>query len=121
MTTEISCSRYPDTAAAYIGLTSSGEVTVDVHQGEDIACVNISRASLVEALEQQGITLRENSILDFINQRSEYVTAVRNSGGDAADYYRWQGHMEARRQLAEKLGYTVPYEAGDRTEPKATQ
>ncbi|SDW34151.1 hypothetical protein SAMN04487912_102394 [Arthrobacter sp. cf158] len=55
-------------------------------------------------------------VLSFINQRSEYVTAARNSGGDVADYHRWQGHMEARRQLAEKLGYTVPYEVSDRTE-----
>jgi hypothetical protein len=56
-------------------------------------------------------------VLDFINQRTEYVHAARNSRGDDidADYYRWQGHMEARRQLAQSLGYTVPYEPGEQT------
>ncbi|AYN58911.1 hypothetical protein PP634_gp85 [Arthrobacter phage Richie] len=55
--------------------------------------------------------------LDFINQRSEYVRAARNTvctDGDA-DYWRWQGHMEARRQLAERLGYSVPFEPGEQT------
>ena len=35
------------------------------------------------------------------------------------DYWRWQGHMEARRQLAAQLGWTVPHEFGDRTGPEA--
>jgi len=58
-------------------------------------------------------------VLDFINQRSEYVQAARNSRGDDidADYHRWQGHMEARRQLAASIGYTVPYGPGEKTRP----
>jgi len=57
-------------------------------------------------------------VSDFINQRTEYVQAARSGpmGNDDADYYRWQGHMEARRQLAQMLGYSVPYEPGERTE-----
>jgi len=60
------------------------------------------------------------AVLDFINQRSEYVRACRNGpqGDNDADYNRWQGHMEARRQLAQALGYTVPYELGEKTEPQ---
>jgi hypothetical protein len=56
-----------------------------------------------------------------INMRSEYVTALKNSTGDNddnADYWRWTGGAEARRQLAEDLGWTVPYKPGDRTAPK---
>lgn len=61
-----------------------------------------------------------DEVLHFINARSEYVQAARNSRGDDidADYYRWQGHMEARRQLADMLGLTVPYELGDKATPK---
>ena len=67
------------------------------------------------------VSLDPEKVLAFINQRSEYVQAARNATGctdDDSDYHRWQGHMEARRQLAEALGYTVPYELGDKTERK---
>jgi hypothetical protein len=60
------------------------------------------------------------TVLDFINQRPEYVQAARQPIGDNdADYWRWQGHMESRRQLADRLGYTTPYEPGEKTEPTA--
>ena len=59
-------------------------------------------------------------VLDFINQRTEYVRVCRDNSfeDNDADYWRYQGHMEARRQLAEALGYTVPYELGDKTKRK---
>ncbi len=41
--------------------------------------------------------------------------AAKNNQGD---YWRWQGHMEARRQLASQLGWTVPHEFGDHTGPQ---
>lgn len=55
-------------------------------------------------------------VLAFLNQRPEYVTALKNTPGDGdqADYHRWQGHAEARRQLATSLGMTVPHNPGDR-------
>jgi hypothetical protein len=57
-----------------------------------------------------------------INQRSEYVNALKNSSGNSegaeADYYRWTGGAEARRQLAQDLDWTVPYNWGDKTAPK---
>lgn len=56
-------------------------------------------------------------VLDFINERAGYVTAARQGGVDGYDYARWQGHMEARRQLATAIGHTVPYERSDRTGP----
>jgi hypothetical protein len=39
----------------------------------------------------------------FISERDECVTALRNSTDADADYWRWQGHAEARRQLREQL------------------
>lgn len=58
------------------------------------------------------------AVEEFINERPGYITALRNTPGDGsqADYYRWQGHAEARRQLAQKLGWTVPHEPGDSTD-----
>lgn len=58
----------------------------------------------------------EPVVLDFIEQRVEYVRALRQFRGSSrdADYWRWQGHAEARRQLAERLGVKVPYEPRDR-------
>lgn len=55
---------------------------------------------------------------DFINERVEYVRALRDSADETADYHRWTGGGEARRQLAERLGWTTPYESGDKTTPK---
>lgn len=55
---------------------------------------------------------------EFINERPEYVTACRNAHPDnTADYHRWQGGAEARRQLAQRLGWTVPHEIGEKTTP----
>ncbi|WP_155289245.1 hypothetical protein [Rhodococcoides fascians] len=49
-----------------------------------------------------------SAVRKFIRERHEYVLAASASNGSDADYFRWQGHMEARRQLAQKLG--LPYE-----------
>ncbi|QOH59853.1 hypothetical protein [Rhodococcus rhodochrous] len=59
-----------------------------------------------------------SEVESFVNARVEYVNALRNSSGDSADYHRWTGGAEARRELAERLGWTVPYEYTDRTAPK---
>lgn len=42
-------------------------------------------------------------IQEFIRERADYITAIENAG-NGPDYHRWQGHAEARRQLAERLG-----------------
>ena len=53
----------------------------------------------------------------FINERPGYITALKNTRGtdDQSDYHRWQGGAEARRQLANALGWTVPHERNDKT------
>jgi len=57
----------------------------------------------------------------FINQRPGYITALKNTRGNDSlgDYWRWSGHAEARRQLAESLGWTVPHNPGETTRPEA--
>lgn len=48
----------------------------------------------------------------FIGERAEYITAIENCGPDNhADYDRWQGHAEARRNLAQTLGLPVAWPA----------
>lgn len=39
----------------------------------------------------------------FVAQREEYVRVLKQCVEADADYYRWQGHAEARRQLRDKL------------------
>lgn len=55
----------------------------------------------------------------FIDERPRYVAAAR-SFSNSYDYARWQGHMEARRQLAHDLGLTIPSEIGDTARPLPT-
>lgn len=45
-------------------------------------------------------------VQEFIRERADYITAIENAG-NGPDYHRWQGHAEARRQLAERLGLTL--------------
>lgn len=43
----------------------------------------------------------------FITQRAGYITAIENCAPDnTADYWRWQGHAEARRQLLASLPWS---------------
>jgi hypothetical protein len=55
---------------------------------------------------------------DFINERKNYITAIENCAPEnAADYWRWQGHAEARRQLSERLSGR-PISTESRSVPK---
>jgi hypothetical protein len=47
-----------------------------------------------------------------VEQRAEFITAINGCHNDA-DYWRWQGQAEARRQLAEELGLPVAWPAKD--------
>jgi hypothetical protein len=46
--------------------------------------------------------LRE-TVKHFLDQREEYVRVLRQCVDADADYHRWQGHAEARRQLGRSL------------------
>ena len=66
--------------------------------------------------------LREQlaKVADFAAKRAEYVTNLRHcSPTNNRDYYRWQGHAEARRQLSQLLGLPVGWPAEDQVEAVA--
>lgn len=53
----------------------------------------------------------------FCAERAGCITAIKNCHPDnTADYYRWQGHAEARRQLAERLKLPIAWPAEDRSQ-----
>lgn len=56
-----------------------------------------------------------DKVRDFINQRPEYVQELKSADTKDDDYWRWSGGAEARRQLAERLGWTVPHKYGEKT------
>lgn len=54
--------------------------------------------------EQDEAKRRAATVRDFIAERGQVITAINNCHPDnTADYHRWQGHAESRRQLAERL------------------
>jgi len=53
----------------------------------------------------------------FINERVVEVALQRESVTDDEQYWRREGRLEARRQLAYALGWTVPQEPRDQTHP----
>lgn len=66
--------------------------------------------------EPDGAAERE-VVADFCAERERYITSINNCAPDNYhDYYRWQGHAEARRQLAQRLerAASVAQEGGDR-------
>lgn len=53
-----------------------------------------------------------DQVTEFCAERAQYITSIENCHPDnARDYYRWQGHAEARRQLAQRLGLPVAWPA----------
>lgn len=51
-----------------------------------------------------------DQVAKFCAERARYITSINNCHPDNAhDYYRWQGHAEARRQLSERLGLPVAW------------
>ncbi|MEU0978512.1 hypothetical protein ABZ488_04780 [Streptomyces griseus] len=67
------------------------------------------RARVAELEAQSG------KVETFCAQRAEYVTNLRQfAEGGEADYFRWQGHAAARRQLSQSLGLPVGWPAEDK-------
>ena len=52
------------------------------------------------------------TVLEFINDRPRFVSALKQCSSADHDYWRWSGHAEARRHLAEQLGITPPTTLG---------
>lgn len=72
-------------------------------------------AAQIVADHNEIAALREQlaKVTAFCAQRAEYVTNLRDYNGNDADYYRWTGHAEARRQLSQLLGLPVGWPAED--------
>ena len=85
---------------------------------------------LVDSLDQENEFLtrrlatarsvRREVVVEFINERPDYVNALEQNGGDLGDKQRWRGNAEARRMLATRLGLSVPHHRGERTEPSTS-
>ncbi|MFF8482395.1 hypothetical protein [Streptomyces antibioticus] len=84
-----------------------------------VAELEAERHSTNEVLDDAVQELREKeqreaAVTKFVAARAEYITAIRNCHPDNGhDYDRWQGHAEARRQLAKLLGLPVAWPAED--------
>lgn len=67
------------------------------------------------------LTAQAERVAAFCAQRAEYITSILNCHpNNAHDYNRWQGHAEARRQLAQALGLPVAWAAENATEVTAS-
>lgn len=101
------------------GMSLSVSLTVAT---ERFARTDLNRVCLAMMALEEAHAAQSRQILvveKFINERSEYITALKDGGGgDSADYYRWTGNAEGRRQLATDLNWTVPHNPGERTAPK---
>lgn len=76
-----------------------------------IAAAKGRLADLQSALKSAKDELAK--VHDFIHARREFVGVLRRySTEDMADYHRWTGHAEARRELAETLGLELDSKSG---------
>lgn len=67
--------------------------------------------------------LREQlaAVAEFVAKRAEYITNIEHcSPSNDHDYWRWQGHAEARRQLSQQLGLPVGWPAKDNAKAGAS-
>lgn len=56
----------------------------------------------------------------FIVERADYTTAIENCSPDnTADYWRWQGHAESRRQLLASLPWPPDDDTAERVRAAA--
>jgi hypothetical protein len=68
------------------------------------------------------MSLLQKVVATFLDQREEYVRVLRQCVDADADYHRWQGHAEARRQLQDRLadaGVDLTAEPRDESTVKA--
>ncbi|QXV57424.1 hypothetical protein [Amycolatopsis sp. TNS106] len=60
---------------------------------------------------------RPDVVSDFVAERHDFTIALKNCRESIGDYYRWQGHVEARRQLSERLAAAAQTPAAIPTDP----
>jgi hypothetical protein len=76
------------------------------------AAVRAETAAELAAVRAESDEARKQmaKVAEFAAKRAEYIDAI-NSCHNDADYWRWQGQAEARRQLSEELGLPVAWPA----------
>lgn len=98
------CETCPCCSAGFCvyGLDGLPEDPEDVGRWLEVAAEHNPVAALLKAKAWPAVTVSQ-IVADFVAQREEYVRVLRQCVDGDADYHRWQGHAEARRQLADKL------------------
>lgn len=108
----------PHTLGQLEAMTRAVSRAMGPHKAPQFAAQEIAEELISDGYTlPQGPYIYPNPVQAFIDERPRYVQAARSRGVDSYDYARWQGHMEARRQLATALGLTVPYEDGETAHP----
>lgn len=92
-----------------VAIADTGRNNLDAHQAAEVVAALGLSARITQAKAEAMAP-----VIDFINQRPEYITALKHSSDAGSDYFRWSGHAEARRQLANRLDLPVPHEYADR-------
>jgi hypothetical protein len=89
------------------------EVFTDGDREYFTASVDDAVAAVAALLAELGrLRAQVATVRDFCAERSGFITAINNCHPDnVADYHRWQGHAEARRQLSERLGLPTAWPA----------
>ncbi|MBF6538197.1 hypothetical protein IU418_13385 [Nocardia farcinica] len=90
---------------------------VDPHAAAESEVAAMARELLAARARVAELEGEQAKVRAHIEQRPEYIAAI-EGGGSEDDVWRWRGGAEARRQLSEALGWTVPYQHGEKAEPK---
>lgn len=101
---------HPEMTLAVLDLLEKLVASLPNHQRAGESVKELSDKALAFVAKVEG----------FINERPSYINSINNvAPGNDPDYWRWNGHAEARRQLAELLNRTVPHNPGETTRSKA--
>ncbi|MFD7185545.1 hypothetical protein ACFV90_36985 [Streptomyces sp. NPDC059904] len=89
----------------------AGPIALFIADAHDAIPELLDELAAVRA-ERDEARAQLSTVAEFVAKRAEVITAINNCHpNNAHDYNRWQGHAEARRQLAQQLGLPVAWPA----------